>query len=99
MSNLFKFNFVNSISECKSGRINFLIFNEGYKIDIDPLNDSSDGIILFIFSKVDVYITNKSRDWYRGEYFINRGINEILSSGHLLLITAIEGTVHAFSFI
>ena len=69
-SNLCRFNFINSISECKSDRINFLIFNEGYTINIDTLNDSSDGIILFIFSKVDVYINNKSRDWYNGEYII-----------------------------
>ena len=97
-SNLCRFNFVNSISECKSDRINFLIFNEGYTINIDTLNDSSDGIILFIFSKVNVYINNKSRDWYHGEYLIQKGINYILSSGHLLLITTIEGTVHTFSF-
>ena len=97
-SNLCRFNFVNSISECKSDRINFLIFNEGYTINIDTLNDSSDGIILFIFSKVDVYINNKSRDWYHGEYIIQKGVNYILNSGHLLLITTIKGTVHTFSF-
>lgn len=97
-SNLCRFNFINSISECKSGRINFLIFNEGYTINIDTLNDSSDGIILFIFSKVDVYINNKSRNWYHGEYLIQKGENYILNSGHLLLITTIKGTVHTFSF-
>ena len=69
-SNLCRFNFINSISECKSDRINFLIFNEGYTINIDPLNDIEDGTILLIFTKVDVYINNKSRDWYHGEYLI-----------------------------
>lgn len=98
VSNLCNFNFVNSTSECKSGRINFLIFNEGYTINIDPLNDSVDGIILLIFAKVDVYIKNESRDWYHGKYLIQKGINYVLSSGNLLLITTIKGTVHTFSF-
>ena len=97
-SNLCRFNFINSISECKSDRINFLIFNEGYTINIDPLNDIEDGTILLIFTKVDVYINNKSRDWYHGEYLIQKGINYILKSSHLLLITTIKGTVHTFSF-
>lgn len=97
-SNLCRFNFINSISECKSDSINFLIFNEGYTINIDTLNDSSDGIILFIFSKVNVYINNKSRNWYHGEYLIQKGENYVLSSGNLLLITTIKGTVHTFSF-
>lgn len=97
-SNLCRFNFINSISECKSDCINFLIFNEGYTINIDPLNDSVDGIILLIFSKVDVYINNKSRDWYHGKYLIQKGVNYTLGSGHLLLITTIKGTVHTFSF-
>ena len=98
VSNLCNFNFVNSTSECKSGRINFLIFNEGYTINIDPLNDIEDGTILLIFTKVDVYINNKSRDWYHGEYLIQKGTNYILKSSHLLLITTIKGTVHTFSF-
>lgn len=98
VSNLCNFNFVNSTSECKSGRINFLIFKEGYIINIDPLNDSVDGIILLIFTKKDVYIKNESRDWYHGESIIHKGINQCLSSGHLFLITTIKGTVHIFNF-
>ena len=97
-SNLCKFNFVDSISECKSDSINFLIFNKDYTINIDTLNDSSDGIILFIFSKVDVYINNKSKNWYHGENIISKNTNFVLISGHLLLITTIKGMVHAFSF-
>lgn len=96
-SNLCRFNFVNSVAECKSSRINFLIFNEGYTINIDPLNDITDGTILLIFTKVDVNIKNGSKKWYHGEISINRGENFILSSGKLFLITVIEGAVHAFS--
>lgn len=96
VSNLCNFNFVNSTSECKSGRINFLIFNEGYTINIDPLNDSVDGIILLIFTKVDVYIKNESKKWYHCENIINRNENFILRSGKLFLTTVIEGVVHAF---
>lgn len=97
VSNLCNFNFVNSTSECKSGRINFLIFNEGYTINIDPLNDSVDGIILLIFTKVDIYIKNESKKWYHCENIINRNENFILCSGKLFLTTVIEGVVHAFS--
>lgn len=97
VSNLCNFNFVNSTSECKSGRINFLIFNEGYTINIDPLNDSVDGIILLILTKVDVYIKNESKKWYHCENIINRNENFILRSGKLFLTTVIEGVVHTFS--
>lgn len=95
--NLCNFNFVNSISECKSGRINFLIFNEDYTINIDPLNDSVDGIILLICTKVDVYIKNESKKWYHCENIINRNEKFFLLSGKLFLTTVIEGVVHAFS--
>ena len=97
VSNSCRFNFVNSVAGCKSNRINFLIFNEGYTINIDPLNDSVDGTILLIFTKVDVYIKNESKKWYHLENFINIGENFILRSGKLFLITVIEGAVHAFS--
>lgn len=97
VSNSCRFNFVNSVAECKNNRINFLIFNEGYTINIDPLNDITDGTILLIFTKVDVYIKNKSKKWYRSENLINIGENSVLTSGRLFLITVIEGAVHAFS--
>lgn len=96
-SNLCRFNFINSISECKSDRINFLIFNEGYTIDIDSLNYIAHGTILLIFTKVDVYIRSKSKDWYHCEYLINKGENFTLRSSKLFLATVIEGVVHAFS--
>lgn len=96
-SNLCRFNFINSISECKSDRINFLIFNEGYTIDIDSLNYIAHGTMLLIFTKVDVYIRNKSKDWYHCENLVKKGENFILRSGKLFLTTVIEGVVHAFS--
>lgn len=96
-SNLCRFNFVNSVAECKSNRINFLIFNKGYTINIDPLDDITDGTMLLIFTKVDVYIRHGSKKWYHGENFINRGENFVLTSGKLFLATVIEGAVHAFS--
>ena len=96
-SNLCRFNFINSISECKSDCINFLIFNKGYTIDIDSLNYIAHGTMLLIFTKVNVYIRNKSKDWYHCEYLINKGENFTLRSGKLFLTTVIEGVVHAFS--
>lgn len=46
-SNLCRFNFINSISECKSDRINFLLGFTG-NIDITPLFSCNNGTILFM---------------------------------------------------
>ena len=48
LSDVCKFNFVNSISECKSDRINFLFRCPDYQIDLDPLDSYPDGTILLI---------------------------------------------------
>ena len=45
--NLCRFNFINSISECKSDRINFLLGFTG-NIDITPLFSCNNGTILFM---------------------------------------------------
>lgn len=84
VSNLCNFNFVNSTSECKSGRINFILKLTD-SIDLSPLSSCSSGTILLmsIFNKVGV--SNKSGIWsvdmedfsqnnsilaYKGDFFL-----------------------------
>lgn len=52
-SNLCRFNFINSISECKSDRINFLLGFTG-NIDITPLFSCNNGTILFMVTSDNV---------------------------------------------
>ena len=52
-SNLCRFNFINSISECKSDRINFLLGFTG-NIDITPLSNCNNGTILFMVASDNI---------------------------------------------
>lgn len=52
-SNLCRFNFINSISECKSDRINFLLGFTG-NIDITPLFSCNNGTILFMVTSDNI---------------------------------------------
>ena len=48
ISDICKFNFVNSISECKSDRINFLLRYTDYHINLNLFDSYPDGTILLI---------------------------------------------------
>ena len=65
ISNLCKFNFVSSISECVNGRINFLFKNSNDYVDLSFLNNLEEGTILLIYCPhVGFQITNTSTIWY-----------------------------------
>lgn len=65
VSSLCKFNFVNSISDCVNGRINFLFKNSNEYVDLSFLSNLEEGTILLIYSPfVDFQITDKSSVWY-----------------------------------
>lgn len=65
VSNLCKFNFINSISDCVNGRINFLFKNSDDYVDLSFLNNLEEGTILLIYSPyVGFKITDKSTVWY-----------------------------------
>lgn len=65
VSNLCRFNFVNSISDCVNGRINFLFKNASGYVDLSFLNNLEEGTILLIYSPYfGFYITNKDSVWY-----------------------------------
>lgn len=65
VSSLCSFNFIDSISKCKSGRINFLFKNSNDYVDLSFLNNLEEGTILLIYSpRVGFQITNKGDVWY-----------------------------------
>lgn len=65
VSNLCGFNFVNSISDCVNGRINFLFKNSNEYVDLSFLRNLEKGTISLIYSPfVDFQITDKGSVWY-----------------------------------
>lgn len=65
VSSLCKFNFVNSISDCVNGRINFLFKNSNEYVDLSFLRNLEEGTISLIYSPfVDFQITDKGSVWY-----------------------------------
>ena len=83
-SNLCGFNFINSISECKSDRINFILKLTD-SIDLSPLSSCSSGTILLMSIFKEVSVSNKSGTWsvdmedfsqynsimaYKGDFFL-----------------------------
>lgn len=65
VSNLCKFNFVSSISDCVNGRINFLFKNYNDYVDLNFLRNLEEGTILLIYSPfVEFQITDKGSVWY-----------------------------------
>lgn len=70
VSSLCKFNFVNSISDCVNGRINFLFKNsneyvDNEYVDLSFLRNLEEGTISLIYSPfVEFQITDKGSVWY-----------------------------------
>ena len=85
LSDLCKFNFINSISECKNGKINFL-FNDSGDVDLSFI-DNLEGVILFITSKSDNYIIHSTGRWYSNMYLRDKGERTHLSKGDFFAAT------------
>lgn len=99
LSDVCKFNFVNSVSECRSDRINFLFRCPGYQIDLDPFDSYPDGTILLItVNENSVPIFHQSGRWYsRGdEMNIRQHYNTYNSE--INLITKNNGIVIHYAF-
>lgn len=65
VSNLCKLNFVNSISDCVNGRINFLFKNSNDYVDLSFLRNLEEGTISLIYSPfVEFSITDEGSVWY-----------------------------------
>lgn len=93
-SNLCKFNFISSISECVNGRINFLFGNfDGY-VDLSFLSNLEEGTILLIYNTVKGFeITDKGAVWYYNG--IAKGADETMYIQHAKLLLAFFN-IHAY---
>lgn len=97
VSNLCKFNFINSISECKSDRINFLFRCKESNIDLAPFDDYPDGTILLITGTADsTVIRHSSGDWFNGGYKVGATNIDYMSTENIKLITKYGGKVHYY---
>ena len=98
VSNLCRFNFVNSISECKSDRINFLLGCNDDTIYLDPFDSYPDGTILLItINYHQAEIKHQSGRWY--SYGSSMDINDTSYTlkEAINLITKNNGTVYHYS--
>ena len=98
VSNLCKFNFINSISECKSNRINFLFRFTEYDIDLSDFDNYPDGTILLIsVANNSVSIRHQSGRWfYEGDEVSANNTTYIYKEG-IKLITKYVGKIHYYS--
>ena len=98
LSDLCRFNFVNSISECRSDRINFLLRCPDSIIHLDPLDSYPDGIILIITTNEGVaYVKHQSGGWvYEGDE-MSTGYEAYIYKERPMLITKYAGMVYAYT--
>lgn len=97
VSNLCKFNFINSISECKSDRINFLLGFTGYDIDLSDFDDYPDGTILLMSTTVNAAsIRHQSGRWYSAGENMNTSDSNTMYIGKINLVTKNNGMVHHY---
>ena len=99
VSNLCRFNFINSISECRSDRINFLFRCPDTQINLDPFDSYPDGTILLITTNENSSdIKHQSGIWYSDGDKVNRNYTSYMYKEEISLITKNNGTVHHYKF-
>ena len=97
VSNLCRFNFVNSISECRSDRINFFLRCPDSVINLDPFDSYPDGTILLItISENAADITHRSGRWYSDGDNVSINYTCYTYKEEINLITKNNGTVHHY---
>lgn len=98
VSNLCRFNFVNSISECRSDRINFFLGSNDGMIDLAPFDSYPDGTILLITINEDTTpIKHQSGIWYSRGYSMNKNEVYYIYKQEISLITKNNGIVHHYT--
>ena len=97
LSDVCKFNFVNSISECRSDRINFFLRCPDSIIRLDPLDSYPDGIILIITTSENASdIKHQSGRWYSDGDDVSANYTCYTYKEEINLITKNNGTVHHY---
>lgn len=98
LSDLCRFNFVNSVSECRSDRINFLFRCPDAIIHLDPFDSYPDGTILLITtSENSADIKHQSGGWFFEGDEVGTGYNSYIYKESIILITKYVGKVHYYS--
>lgn len=99
VSNLCKFNFIDDISKCINGRINFLFKTNNTTLDLSFLCDLEEGTILFIYSNYTGYEVTCRRDtWYYKGAHKSAGETDYVNRGLLRLAFYIHSYVYLCSF-
>lgn len=99
VSNLCRFNFVNSISECRSDRINFLLRCTDTLIRFDPFDSYPDGTILLItIGENSADIIHQSGRWYSDGDNVSKDYSCNAYKEEINLITKNNGMVHHYKF-
>lgn len=99
VSNLCRFNFVNSISECRSDRINFFLRCTDTLIRLDPFDSYPDGTILLItIGENSADIIHQSGRWYSDGDNVSKNYSCNAYKEEINLITKNNGTVHHYKF-
>lgn len=94
LSDLCKFNFINNISECKNGKINFL-FPLSMRDNIDlGLIDNLEGVILFLTSGFGNDVIHSTGEWYNNMTPYNKEDKTYLSKGGFHIATVYNGQVY-----
>ena len=100
LSDLCKFNFINSISKCQNGKINFLYHNTNDNIDLNFLDNLQDGLILFIVSSIyGREASHSSSEWFynTNSYQGDTHYTVSIKVGQVFLATKYNGQIHLFS--
>ena len=99
VSNLCRFNFVNSISECRSDRINFFLRCTDTLIRLDPFDSYPDGTILLItIGENAANIIHQSGRWYSDGDNVSKNYSCNAYKEEINLITKNNGMVHHYKF-
>lgn len=96
-SKLCSFNFINSISECKIDRINFLFRCPDTLINLDPFDAYPNGAILLIsISENSANIKHQSGRWYFNGESYNKSQTVYASRNQIILVTKNKGELHCY---
>ena len=97
LSDVCRFNFVNSISECRSDRINFFLGSNDSIIDLSPLDSYPDGTILIIsISGYSAELKHNSGGWFYEGDSVSPGYTVYIYKERINLITKYAGIIYCY---
>ena len=103
LSNLCRFNFINSISECRNGKINFFLkmqISSNTILDIKDFENCEEGTILLLSAYYNgdgyIRITNSAHNWYVNMDPTPAGQDRYSNTGKIILATIESGEIYVF---